>query len=92
MPKYVIERDIPGAGSLTAAQLAGAAQKSNCVLQAIGPKVQWLESFVTDDKLYCIYIADSEETVLKHANESGFIAKRVSVVKNIIGPQTAEMA
>lgn len=89
MPKYVIERDIPGAGQLTPEQLKGIAQKSCGVLRALGPQVQWLESFVTDDKVYCLYIAPSAELVLEHARQGGFPANRVSEVRTVIDPTTA---
>lgn len=90
MPKYVIERDIPGAGSLSAAELQGIAQKSCGVLADMGPKVQWLESFVTPDKIYCVYIAPSEELVREHASRGGFPADSVSEVMRSIDPTTAE--
>jgi len=90
MPKYVIEREIPGAGSLSAADLQGIAQKSCGVLSEMGPQVQWLESFVTPDKIYCIYIAPNEELVREHASRGGFPANRVSEVKRTIDPTTAE--
>lgn len=90
MPKYVIERDIPGAGSLSAADLQGIAQKSCGVLSDMGPQVQWLESFVTADKIYCVYIAPNEDLVREHASRGGFPADRVSEVKRTIDPTTAE--
>lgn len=90
MPKYVIERDIPGAGNLTAKELQGISQKSCSVLQALGPQIQWLHSYVTGDKVYCVYIAPNEELVRKHASEGGFPANRISEVKTIIDPTTAE--
>ena len=90
MPKYVIEREIPGAGSLSAADLQGIAQTSCGVLSDMGPKVQWLESFVTGDKIYCVYIAPSEELVREHATRGGFPADRVSEVTSTIDPTTAE--
>jgi len=89
MPKYVIERDIPGAGKLSAQDLAGISQKSCSVLKELGPKIQWVESYVTDDKIYCIYIAPDEQTVREHAKRGGFPANRVSEVKKIIDPTTA---
>jgi len=92
MPKYVIEREIAGAGKLKPDQLQGVAQKSCGVLKKIGPQIQWLESYVTDDKIYCIYIAPDEATVLEHAKQGGFPANRVSEVKTIIDPTTAETA
>ena len=90
MPKYVIERDIPGAGKLSAAELQGISQKSCGVLQNMGPQIQWVESFVTPDKIYCVYIAPSEAMVREHAKQGGFPANKVSEVKAIISPTTAE--
>ncbi len=90
VPKYVIERDIPGVGKFTAEQLQGIAIKSCSVLDGLGPKIQWLHSFVTDDKIYCIYIAPSEEIVREHARQGGFPANRVSQVRSVIDPTTAE--
>jgi hypothetical protein len=90
MPKYIIEREIAGAGKLTPEQLQGVSQKSCGVLNKLGPKIQWLESYVTDDKVYCVYIAPDEATVREHAKQGGFPANRVSEVKGIIDPTTAE--
>jgi hypothetical protein len=90
MPKYVIEREIPGAGKLSKAELQAISQKSCSVLQALGPQVQWLESFVTADKIYCVYIAPSEELVREHARKGGFPANRVSEVRTMIDPTTSE--
>ena len=90
MPKYVIEREIPGAGKLTAEQLRGVSQKSCQVLNALGPQIQWVESFVTEDKIYCVYIAPDEATVREHAKQGGFPANRVSEVRTMIDPTTAE--
>ena len=90
MPKYVIERDLPGAGSLSAAQLSGISQKSCGVLSALGPQIQWVHSYVTGDKIYCVYIAPNEEMVRKHAEMGGFPANRISEVKTMIDPTTAE--
>ena len=90
MPKYVIEREIPNAGKLTSAEIQGISQKSCSVLSKMGPQIQWLESFVTDDKIYCIYIAPNEEAVREHARQGGFPANRISAVKSIIGPTSAE--
>jgi len=90
MPKYIIEREIPGAGSLTAQDLQGISQKSCSVLGELGTKIQWLESYVTDDKVYCVYIAPDEATVKEHAEKGGFPANRISQVKTIIDPTTAE--
>ncbi len=90
MPKFVIERDLPGAGKLSAMELKGISQKSCDVLRAMGPKVQWQQSYVTDDKIYCVYLADSEKEVFEHARRGGFPASRVSPVRAIIDPATAE--
>ena len=90
MPRYVIEREIPGAGKLTAADLQGISQKSCGVLQGMGPKIQWVESFVTDDKVYCVYIAPNEAAVREHAQKGGFPANKISQVRNVISPTTAE--
>ena len=91
MPKYVIEREIAGAGKLTPDQLQGIAQKSCGVLKKLGPQIQWLESYVTDDRIYCVYIAPDEATVREHARQGGFPANRVAEVKEIIDPTTAEV-
>lgn len=90
MPKFVIEREIPGAGQLSAADLKAISQKSCGVLNAMGPQIQWVESFVTDDKVYCIYVAPDEAAVREHARQGGFPANRVSRVGAVIGPTTAE--
>jgi len=90
MPKYVIEREIKGAGKLSPQELQGISQKSCGVLKKLGPQIQWVESFVTDDKVYCVYIAPNEQMVREHAKQGGFPANRVSEVKNIIDPTTAE--
>jgi cell division inhibitor SulA len=90
MPKYVIEREIPGAGNLTTEQLHAISQKSCGVLQQLGPQIQWVESYVTDDKVYCVYIAPNEELVREHAAQGGFPANRVSEVRRMIDPTTAE--
>ena len=90
MPKYVIEREIPGAGKLSPAELHAVAQKSCGVLSAMGPQVQWLHSYVTDDKIYCVYIAPNEEAVRDHAQRGGFPANKVSPVRSVIDPTTAE--
>ena len=90
MPKYVIERDIPGAGKLTAEELRNISQKSCSVLRGLGPQIQWVESFVTDDKVYCIYRAPSEELIREHAAQGGFPANRISEIKTVIDPTTAE--
>ena len=92
MPKYVIERELPGAGKLPPDQLQAISQKSCGVLSNLGPKIQWVHSYVTDDKIYCIYIAPNEELVREHARQGGFPATKVSEVKTIIDPTTAETA
>jgi hypothetical protein len=92
MPKFVIERDIAGAGKLTADQLQGIAQKSCGVLKNLGPHVQWIESYVTDDKIYCVYIAPEEAAIREHAKQGGFPANRVSQIRRVIDPTTAEKA
>ena len=90
MPKFVIEREIPGAGKLTSGELHAIAQKSCGVLNGMGPQVQWVESFVTDDKIYCVYIAPDEAAVREHARQGGFPANRVSQVRTMIDPTTAD--
>jgi hypothetical protein len=90
MPKFVIERDLPGAGKLSSEQIQAIAQKSCGVLQQMGPQIQWLHSYVTGDKIYCVYIAPNEQSVREHAQKGGFPANRVSEVTSIIDPTTAE--
>ncbi len=90
MPKYVIEREIPGAGKLTAEQLKGISQTSCGILSKLGPEIQWVQSYVTTDKIYCIYNAPNEEMVREHAKQGGFPANSVSEVATIIDPTTAE--
>lgn len=90
MPKYVIEREIPGAGKLSQDELTGISQKSCSVLQSLGPDIQWLQSFVTGDKIYCVYIAPNEQMIRQHADQGGFPANRISRVDSIIDPTTAE--
>jgi hypothetical protein len=90
MPKYVIERELPGAGKLSPADLRAVAQKSCGVLERMGPQIQWVHSYVTGDKIYCIYHAPNEAAVLEHAKQGGFPANRVSRVASIIDPATAE--
>jgi hypothetical protein len=90
MPKYVIEREIPGAGALTTDQLQGISQKSCGVLRNLGPEIQWVHSYVTENKIYCIYIAPNEEMVREHAKQGGFPANKISEVKSIIDPTTAD--
>ncbi len=90
MPKYVIEREIPGAGQISAEDMKAISQKSCSVLQELGPQIQWVESYVTDDKIYCVYIAPNKEMVLEHAKRGGFPANSVAEVKRMIDPTTAE--
>lgn len=90
MPKYVIERDIPGAGKLSRQELHAISQKSCGVLNKLGPQIQWVQSYVTDDKIYCVYIAPNEAMVREHARQGGFPANRVSEVKSVIDPTSAE--
>ena len=90
MPKYVIEREIAGAGSLSAEQLKAISQTSCGVLSKMGPQIQWVNSYVTTDKIYCVYIAPNEEMVREHALQGGFPANKVSLVSAIIDPATAE--
>ncbi len=90
MPKYVIEREIPGAGKLSAEDLQAISAKSCSVLQKLGPAIQWVESYVTNDKIYCVYIAPNEAMVLEHANQGQFPANKVSEVRRRIDPTTAE--
>lgn len=90
MPKYIIERELPGAGDLGDDQIQGISQKSCQVLSGLGPQIQWVESFVTDDKIYCIYIAPNKELIEKHAKEGGFPANKISEVRRMIDPTSAE--
>jgi hypothetical protein len=90
MPKYLIEREIPGAGKLTPQDLQAISQKSCSVLQNLGPQIEWLHSYVTGDKIYCVYTAPNEELIREHARQGGFPANRVSEVKTIISPATAQ--
>jgi len=90
MPKYVIEREIPGAGKLSPKELQAISQKSCGVLREMGPQIQWVHSYVTDDKIYCVYVAPNEEAIRKHAQEGGFPANRISRVRTVIEPTTAE--
>ena len=90
MPKYVIEREIPGAGKLSPQELQAISQKSCEVLGQMGSQIQWVESYVTDDKIYCLYIARDEEAVRKHAQQGGFPANRVAEIRSVIDPTTAE--
>ena len=90
MPKYLIERELPGAGKLSAEQLRGISQKSCSVLNNLGPQIQWIQSYVTGDKIYCIYRAPNEQMVREHARQGGFPANTISEVKTVIDPSTAE--
>jgi hypothetical protein len=90
MPKYVIEREIPGAGQLTPEQLRRLSQKSCDVLKKLGPQIQWVQSYVTDDRFYCVYIAPSEELVREHSRQGGFPTHRIAQVRQVIDPTTAE--
>lgn len=90
MPKYVIERDLPGAGKLSPQELHAISVKSCGVLSQLGPRIQWVQSYVTDDRIYCIYIAPDEEVVREHARQGGFPADRISAVRHVIDPTTAE--
>ncbi|MEO7599969.1 MAG: DUF4242 domain-containing protein [Opitutus sp.] len=91
MPKFVIEREIAGAGKLSPDELRGVSQKSCSVIGQLGPQIQWVESYVTDDKIYCVYIAPNEALVREHARLGGFPANRVSQVHSVIDPTTAEV-
>jgi hypothetical protein len=90
MPRYVIEREIPGAGKLTKDELHGISQKSCSVIKELGPSIQWVESFVTEDKIYCVYNAPNKEMLKQHAEKGGFPANRIEEIKNMISPVTAE--
>lgn len=90
MPKYVIERDLPGAGNLSKSDLQGVSEKSCGVLRDLGPEIVWQQSYVTDDKIYCIYIAPNEQMIREHAERGGFPANRISQVREVIDPSTAE--
>ncbi|MCH7973166.1 MAG: DUF4242 domain-containing protein [Bacteroidetes bacterium] len=90
MPKYLIEREIPGAGKMSAQDLQGASQKSCSILNEMGTEIQWMQSYVTDDRLYCVYIAPDEDAIKEHAEKSGFPANRISKISVVIDPTTAE--
>ena len=90
MPRFVIERDIPGAGKLSPQDLKAISQKSCGVLNKLGPQIQWVESFVTGDKVYCVYVAPNEKMIRDHAEQGGFPANRISQITQVIGPTTAE--
>ena len=91
MPKYIIEREIAGAGNIPSNELQGISQTSCSVLRELGPQIQWVESFVTPDKIYCVYIAPNEEMIREHATRGGFPANSISEVKTMIDPTTAEV-
>lgn len=90
MPRYVIERELPGAGNLSQPELQAISQKSCSVLDELGPKIQWVESFVTENKIYCVYNAPNKEIIIDHASKGGFPANRIEEIKNVISPVTAE--
>ena len=90
MPKYVIERELPGAGDLSAEQLQAISEQSNKVIGELGPDIRWLTSYVTDDKLYCVYVAPDEDIILEHARCGGFPADRISLVSAVIDPSTGD--
>lgn len=92
MPKYLIERDVPGAGSLTGDDLQAVATKSNGVLAELAPRATWLHTYVTDDQMYCVYVAEDEEAVMEHARRGGFPVNRISRVRTVIDPSTADAA
>ena len=92
MPRYVIERELPGAGNLSQEDLQAISQKSCNVLDELGPQIQWIESFVTENKIYCVYLAPNKSMVMQHADKGGFPANRIEEVKNVISPVTAEKA
>ncbi len=91
MPKFVIEREVPGAGKLAAHELQAISQKSCGVLRQMGAQIQWVQSYVTDDKIYCVYIAPNEQMIREHASQGGFPADRISEIKSVIDPTTAEV-
>jgi hypothetical protein len=90
MPKFVIERDLPGAGKLSAGDLQGVSEKSCAVLRNLGPQIQWVQSYVTDDKIYCVYNAPNAEMIREHARQGGFPANKISEVRSVIDPTSAE--
>ncbi len=92
MPKFLIEREIPGAGSLSGQELQAISQTSCGVLEKMGPQIQWIQSYVTGDKIYCVYIAPNEEMIREHARQGGFPANRISEIKSVIDPTTAEQS
>ena len=90
MPKYMIERELPGAGKLSAEELQGISQKSNSVIAGLGPDIRWLQSFVTDDKIYCVYVAPDEDIIYEHARCGGFPANSVTRIATVIDPSTGD--
>ena len=90
MPKYIIERELPGAGNLSAEEMQGISQKSCDVLKSMGPQIQWVQSYVTENKVYCVYIAPDEDMIKRHAREGGFPANSISKIETVIDPTTAE--
>ncbi len=90
MPRFLIERELPGAGKLSPLELQAIAQKSCGVIRNMGPSIQWIESYVTDDKIYCVYFAENEELIRQHAKEGGFPANQISEIRRMIDPTTAE--
>lgn len=90
MPKYVIERELPGAGKLSASELQAISEKSNKVLAELGPEIRWQQSYVTDDKIYCVYVAPDKDIIEEHARCGGFPANRISLVSAVIDPSTGE--
>lgn len=90
MPKYVIERVIPGAGKMTPVELRKVSQRSNAVLDSLGPQIRWIQSFVTDDKIYCVYVAPNEEMIREHARQLGVPATLISIVRSMIDPASGE--
>jgi hypothetical protein len=90
MPKYIVEREIPGAGNLSTEEMQTISQKSWAVTSQMGPQIQWVESYVTDDKVYCVYIATNEEVVREHSRRGGFPINRISMVRSVMDPTTAE--
>jgi hypothetical protein len=90
VPKFIVEREVPGAGKLTPAEVQAISQKSCSVLQKLGPQIQWVESYITDDKIYCVYIAPNEEVIREHSRQGGFPADRISEIRMVIDPTSAE--
>ena len=90
MPKYMIERELPGAGKQSAEELRGISQKSNGVISGLGPDIRWLQSFVTDDKIYCVYVAPDEDIIFEHARCGGFPANSVTQIATVIDPSTGD--